>query len=124
MKIVNLLLAVVFLLFAFVQINDPDPLIWIAIYGSMAVLCVLAAFRVFNKWLSIGLVIIFALYSVFLFPGVRQWMQQDDRTMIFDDVAKMQYPFVEESREFLGLVICMVVLAVHIIQTRRAQRHA
>ena len=124
MKIVNLLLAVLFLLFAFVQINDPDPLVWIAIYGAMAVLCVLAAFRIFYKWLNIGLLIVFAVYCVFLFSGVSEWMQQDDKSMIFDDVAKMQHPFVEESREFLGLVICMVVLAVHLIQVRRGRRLA
>ncbi|HYI78522.1 MAG TPA: transmembrane 220 family protein, partial [Chryseolinea sp.] len=37
MRIVNFILAVLFLLFAFVQINDPDPVIWILIYGAMAV---------------------------------------------------------------------------------------
>ena len=35
MRIVNFILAIMFLLFAFVQINDPDPVIWILIYGAV-----------------------------------------------------------------------------------------
>ena len=29
MRIVNFLLAILFLVFAFVQVNDPDPVLWI-----------------------------------------------------------------------------------------------
>ena len=36
MKIVNILLAIMFLAFTYLQFNDPDPVIWILIYGAMA----------------------------------------------------------------------------------------
>ncbi len=124
MKIVNLLLAVMFLLFAFVQINDPDPLVWIAIYGVTAVLCVLAAFRIFKKWLSLALIVIFAIYAIFLFPSIQEWVAQDDMTILFDDLAKMQHLFVEESREFLGLLICIGALAMHLFQSRSLKAKA
>ena len=52
-------------------------------------------------------------------PGVLEWLKQDDKSMLFDDVAKMQYPYVEEAREFLGLLICIIVLIVFIIRARR-----
>jgi hypothetical protein len=29
---------------------------------------------------------------------------------LFDDLAKMQFPYVEETREFLGLLISILVL--------------
>jgi hypothetical protein len=44
MRIVNFLLAIMFMVFAFVQINDPDPVIWILIYGIMAVFSIMAIF--------------------------------------------------------------------------------
>lgn len=119
MKIVNYVLAVMFLLFAFVQINDPDPFLWIAIYGIMAVICIMAAFRYYVKPLLWALLAAFSIYLVILYPGVREWLAQPDKSILFDDVMKMQYPYIEESREFLGLVICIVVLVVQLIRAQR-----
>lgn len=119
MKVVNLLLAVMFLVFAFVQVNDPDPIVWILIYGSMAVVCVLAAFRMYYKFVLIGLLVIFLAYSTVFFAGVTEWLAQDDKSVLFDDVMKMQHPYIEESREFLGLIICIIVLIVHLVLSRK-----
>jgi hypothetical protein len=47
MKIFNVVFCILFILFAAVQYNDPDPYIWIPIYLYAAVLCWLA-FR--NKY--------------------------------------------------------------------------
>jgi hypothetical protein len=119
MKIVNLILAVMFLVFAFVQINDPDPFIWILIYGSMAVTCVLAAFNMFYRVPLFILLGIYIAYSFVFFEGVMEWFRQDDKSVLFDDVMKMQHPYIEESREFLGLMICIIVLIIHIILSRK-----
>ena len=121
MKVLNLLLAVLFLVFAFVQINDPDPALWILIYGLMAVACVLAAFgRYYPKIISV-LLILYLAYGFFYIPGVVEWLGSEDKSMLFDDIAKMQYPYIEESREFLGLFICIIVLVMHLLtwQSRR-----
>ena len=121
MKVLNLLLAVLFLVFAFVQINDPDPALWILIYGLMAVACVLAAFgRYYPKIISV-LLILYLAYGFFYIPGVVEWLGSEDKSMLFDDIAKMQYPYIEESREFLGLFICVIVLVMHLLtwQSRR-----
>lgn len=118
MKIVNLILAVMFLLFAFVQINDPDPALWILIYGLMAVVCIMAAFNYYSKIALIILAVLYLGYSVILIPGLREWLAQDDRSMLFDDIAKMQHLYVEESREFLGLMICVIVLIIQLVRAR------
>jgi hypothetical protein len=118
MKIVNLVLAVMFLAFAFVQINDPDPVLWILIYGAMAVICVMAAFQYYRKWAMFFLLGAFVIYAFLLLPGMREWLAQPDRSVLFDDIAKMQHPYVEEAREFLGLMICMVVLVMQLIRAR------
>lgn len=122
MKVFNLLLAVMFLVFAFVQVNDPDPATWIIIYGLMAVACVLAAFRKFYPVALVVLIVALAGYSLVYVSGVAEWLRSDDKSVLFDDIAKMQFPYVEESREFLGLLICVVVLAMHLISYRTSKR--
>lgn len=119
MKFVNLLLALMFMVFAFVQINDPDPILWILIYGAMAVVCILAAFRVYIRWLLYVLLATYIAYSIVFFDGVMEWFAQPDKSVLFDDVMKMQYPYIEESREFLGLMVCVVVLLVHLLLSIR-----
>jgi transmembrane protein TMEM220 len=124
MKIVNLVLAVMFLLFAFVQINDPDPVVWILIYGAMAVTCVLAAFHHYSKAFKIAMAILmvaYLAYSLVYIPGFMEWLAQPDRSVLFDDIAKMQHLYIEEAREFLGLMICVVVLIVQLVRIRKPQ---
>ena len=124
MKILNLLLAVVFIIFAFLQINDPDPVLWILIYGLMAVACILAAFGYYySKVLAVILVLLLA-YSFVYIEGVMEWFRSDEKAMLFDDLAKMQYPYIEDSREFLGLFICIAVLTMHLLSARRKPRGA
>ena len=123
MKIANLLLAVLFVVFAFLQINDPDPAIWILIYGITAVTCVLAAFGYYYPKVLLAIVIVFAAYSLTYWSSISKWVRADNKAMLFDDVAKMQNLYIEESREFLGLFICLVVLIVHLIRARYRTRH-
>ncbi len=120
MKVVNLVLAVMFLLFAFVQINDPDPLLWILIYGAMAAVCVMAAFRYFIKPLLWVLLAGFIVYMAILIPGMQEWMAQPDKGVLFDEGMKMQHLYIEESREFLGLLICVIVLILQVVRSRKA----
>ena len=120
MKAVNLILAAMFLLFAFVQVNDPDPVLWILIYGSMAVICILAAFRYYSRIALSILLVGFIAYSVILLPGFNEWLQQEDKSVLFDDLAKMDHLYIEESREFLGLMICILVLVMQLIRSRKS----
>lgn len=110
MRIFNFILAIMFLAFAFLQLNDPDPVIWILIYGAMAVLAIMAIFEFYPLKFIIGLTVVYVGYSLFYIPGVLEWLQQDDRSALFSDVAKMEHLYIEESREFLGLMICVAVL--------------
>jgi hypothetical protein len=119
MRIANFIFAVMFLVFAFVQVNDPDPVIWILIYGSMAVVCILAIFELYLRPVIIGLLIIFSAYGLIFIPGVFEWLTNDNRALLFDDLAKMQYPYIEEAREFLGLSICIAILVAFLVRSNR-----
>jgi hypothetical protein len=118
-RISHLLLALMFLAFAALQYNDPDPLLWIFIYGAMTVVCTLAVFEIYALKFMLALAAGYIIYLVILFPGVKDWLASPDRSLLFDDLAKMQYPYIEESREFLGLVICLVVLVVYFFLAKK-----
>ena len=119
MRIVNFLLAAMFLVFAFVQVNDPDPVIWILIYGIMAVFCIMAIFEFYPKKFLIGVLVLYALYSLVYLPGLAQWLRSDNKADLFDNIAKMENLYIEESRESLGLFICVIVLAFFLYRSRK-----
>lgn len=119
MKITNFILAVLFLLFAFVQINDPDPILWILIYGNMAALCVVAMYKKRYVYWLLASTVLYAIYASLLIGGAWEWLQSPDRSLLFDDLAKMQYPYIEESREFLGLLICIAAAVFHLLTNRK-----
>ncbi len=121
MKIVNSLLSLMFMVFAFVQVNDPDPILWILIYGAMAAVSVMAIFEFYIPKLMWGLAVGYLIYIIILFPGLVEWFNSEDRSLLFDDIAKMQFPYIEESREFLGLVICLLVLALYHFRAHRSK---
>lgn len=119
MKYLSIFFALMFIGFAALQVNDPDPIIWILIYGAMAVVSVMGIFDFYNRKLMIGLAVLFIVYMIILFPGVSEWFRQEDKSVLFDDVMKMEYPYIEESREFLGLLICLIVLATYLFRAFR-----
>jgi hypothetical protein len=122
MKILNLLLTIVFLVLSFLQINGPDPIIWILIYGTMAIVCVMAAFEFYVKRLMLLQVIVYVVYAATLAPSFNAWIRSANPSLSFDNVDKMQNPYVEKSREFLGLVFCLVVLAVYGFRSTRRKK--
>jgi len=117
-KLLHGFLALMFLLFAAVQYNDPDPWLWIAIYLVMTAFCVQAArgrYYPIAMW-AVGAG--FLVYGIVLAPGMYDWWRSPDRSLLFDDLAKMQYYYIEEAREFLGLLICLCVLAGYLWLSR------
>jgi Transmembrane family 220, helix len=115
MKIFNILFCIIFIIFAGLQYNDPDPYVWIPIYLYGAVLCGLAANNKFyptGYWIGIVVYAIYATYKFFTKNGVADWIQQHHAQNIADTM-KAKTPWVEETREFFGLVILIVVLLIN-----------
>jgi Transmembrane family 220, helix len=103
MKIAFWVLAVVFALFAAVQYNDPDPLSWILLYGAVAVHFALAALGKMNRlavWLTLAAAVIWAAA---LFPDFLNWIRMGEPSIV--ETMKAEEPWIELTREFLGLVI-------------------
>lgn len=116
MKIFNLLFSLLFLASAALQYNDPDPYIWMPIYLYGTILCWLAFRNQFYPKAYIAGILIYTGYAVYLFfaaDGVLDWMQKHNAENI---AATMQAtkPWIEETREFFGLVILIIVLSVNL----------
>ncbi len=100
--VANRIMAVLFLISAIIQFNDPDPLRWAAIYGAAAFAC-LAAGRFRLSWplpAAVGLVAL--AWTVWLSPILADLKLGDlTRTM------HAGTPSIELGREFLGLLIVL-----------------
>lgn len=115
MKILNIIFTIVFLLFAALQWNDPDPLIWIPIYLYAAVLTLLAARRKYYPrlyLLGIGIYLIYALYLFFEQNGVLSWATEHDAENLVETMQASK-PWIESTREFGGLLFVIIALLIN-----------
>lgn len=124
MKIFNIIFCILFLVSACLQYNDPDPYVWIPIYLYGAVLCWLA-FRnkFYPKAYVFGIVVFaaYALYFVFTENGALDWIQKHDAENIAATM-KATKPWIEDTREFFGLLILITALLVNLIYAKRKSR--
>ena len=124
LKTFNLIFCILFVLFAGLQVNDPDPYVWIPIYLYAAILCWLA-FR--NKYFPVAYlfgIAIFAAYAIYKFfdkDGVWDWITKHRAANIANSM-KAEQPWIEETREFFGLMILIIVLLVDYLYSRRQKR--
>jgi hypothetical protein len=124
MKAFNIIFAVLFVLCAALQYNDPDPYVWMPIYLYAAVLCWLAfKGKYYPKAYLLGIVVygIYAVYLVFTPDGVIDWVTKHNA----EGIAKTMHaekPWIEDAREFLGLLILIVVLLIDFIYARGRKR--
>jgi len=77
MKVFNIFFCFVFIVFAALQYNDPDPYIWMPIYLYAAVLCWFAFKNKFYPtayWIGIIAYSAYATYKVFDQYGLIDWI--------------------------------------------------
>jgi len=122
MKILNLSLAVIFLLFALLQLNDAagDVLFWFMMYSFVAVISAFAAFKKYNMWaILLGLAVV--VYELFRkFPTIAQWISDGMPSIVGE--MKASSPYIELAREYLGLVLCLIVLIFHYIMYSKLRK--
>ena len=124
MKIFNFCFCLLFIFSAALQYNDPDPYVWMPIYLYGAVLCWLASRKKFYPAAYIVGIIVYLAYAVYLFfakDGVLEWIQKHNSENIVQTM-KATKPWIEETREFLGLLILIVVLLANFIYAKRKTR--
>ncbi len=113
----NLFLAVIFVLFALVQLNDPDPLVWFSIYILVAIGLIASVFVRLPIWalyIAVALLVLFAAFHASYFM---RWLTSDNHSELFGEMKKDKY-YLEGTREFLGLLIALAAVVHLAIQNR------
>lgn len=126
MKRLNIFFILLFLVSTALQYNDPDPYVWMPIYLYGTYLCWQAIRGKFQPVLYIIGWVVYGAYAAYLFfdkTGVLDWMGPHHAESI---VQKMEdsKPWIEETREFFGLVILMGALLINWIWLRRRRKTA
>jgi hypothetical protein len=108
------------LLFAFaaaVQVNDPDPIRWIAIYGAACALSLVVSFR--RRPMPVAALAVLAAAMTWAALIAFGGPAASDYGHMFD-TWEMKSPSVEEAREASGLLIVAVWMIVLLIRGRRS----
>jgi hypothetical protein len=101
LKVFNLVFLVAFALSAAVQYNDPDTLIWVAIYLAAAGMCLLQYRHIGRRWLPPALLVIALVWIATLLPSIVGHVSLKE---VFASIS-MQTKAVEEAREIGGLAL-------------------
>ncbi len=120
-KIISTILTLIFLSMAAVQYNDPDPLLWMAIYGYVAMISAFAIFEKYNvQLIAVGWLVCLG-GSLYLMQSVFEWLLKHRLADIMREMSPDQ-PYIEESRECLGLMISLSVLTYYYFMAKGARK--
>ena len=101
--------------FAYVNLNDTDSWLWVPIYMVASICCGLAAFEKYYPivyLVAIGFYLIYAIRLFFVKDGVKDWIVKY-RTPSLVESMQATKPYIEQAREFFGLLIISAALAIN-----------
>jgi len=119
-KIFNVVFAVLFLICAGLQWNDPDPYLWMPLYLLSVLSCAYAFKDISAKRLNMFNIAVYSPYALYNFgvkDGVFSWATEHN----FDSLTQSMMattPWIENTREFGGLIIMIVVCAINLYASR------
>jgi hypothetical protein len=120
MRYLHLIPALLFALFAYWQLNDPDGPLWVVMYGAVAVV---AGWHAFGRpprivtYLVLGAAL---LWMLTLIPDWIAWIRSGMPNIAGQ--MKAETPYIELTREFFGLLLCVVAVGLYLRGDRRAAR--
>lgn len=116
MKVINVFFALLFILSAALQYNDPDPYVWMPIYLAGAYLCIQAVRGIYPIGIYLAALGVYMIYAAYLMvddTGVLHWLTERDAENIAQSM-KATKPYIEETREFFGLMLLVLVLGMNL----------
>jgi hypothetical protein len=116
-KAFNVVFGLIFLVCAALQWNDPDLLLWIPLYLMAALSCGYAFAKVKASKLNWGILAVYGVYAGYLFlveDGVLSWMVDHQFASLTQSMLASA-PWIENTREFGGLFIMMLVCGVNLM---------
>lgn len=109
-KNLAIVFGLLFTLFAALQYNDPDPQVWIPIYGFAALACLMAYTGMGRPWFFILMAMIYVGAAAYQWPPIFHG---------FAFGEGMRDMNIELARESGGLVICAVAMGLMAWLTRK-----
>ena len=103
----NSVCVISFLVFAYLNFNDPDWYLWVPIYLSAAGCCGFALAGLTYPTIYQLLMSFYLIYALLLFfqkDGVRDWILKY-HTPSLVETMQTNKPYIEKTREFFGLLI-------------------
>ncbi|WP_231464018.1 MULTISPECIES: transmembrane 220 family protein [unclassified Pedobacter] len=113
--IINIIFAIAFTGFAYVNLNDKDSWLWVPIYMAAAICCGLAAAGYFYPNVYLALITFYLIYAVKIFfakDGVRDWIGKYNKPSLVESM-QADKPYIEQTREFFGLLIIAGALLIN-----------
>lgn len=108
-KPLAIVFGLLFVLFAAFQYNDPDPQVWVPIYGFAALACLMAYIGMGRPWFFGLMAVIYVVAAAYQWPPVFHG---------FAFGEGMRDMNIELARESGGLVICAVAMGMMAWLTR------
>ena len=111
MIVFNYIFAGLFTIFALLQINDPDPYVWIPIYGVAALICIFNAKKKYDRFAHLVILACCIIYGINLLiksDSVVSWFNDHNAESLVESM-KATKPWIENTREFGGLLIISIV---------------
>lgn len=99
LSLLGILFAIVFVLFSYWQLNDPDPILWVPLYGVASYV----AFNAFRGIVNQELLIVLFILSVV--AGIQLWSEMTAWEGFMTDGLTMKTMNQELAREAVGLWI-------------------
>ena len=118
MKILNWILCFLFLLSAVLQYNDPDPLLWMIMWGAAGIACLLYGIGKLPMWLPVAIGAVGLVWGLALLPGIIRTAGDIRWNEVFMQ-AGMSNITVERVREMGGLIIISIWMAVLLCKSRK-----
>ena len=115
LMVLNIFFCLVFIAFAYVNLNDIDAWLWVTIYMVAAICCGFAAFGKYYPVVYLVAMAFYLIYAVGLFfakDGVKDWIFKYHKPSIVESMQATK-PYIEKTREFFGLLIVTAVLAMN-----------
>lgn len=115
LSILNVIFLLAFLVFAYLNLNDPDAWLWVTIYLVAAICCGLAIFKKYYPGVYLAAMAFYLIYAVRLFfakDGVRDWVVKYRKPSLVESMQATK-PYIENTREFFGLLIITGALAIN-----------
>lgn len=103
--------------FATLQLNDPDPVIWVSFYVICALVPSLLLFNKFYRsifWVAVTICTIQLLISA---PGAYQYYLHISEEPLMQGMNPNK-PYIEECREFLGTLIALALVVASVLMAR------